>query len=128
MELRGTKFINLKCITVSEFHQGKKSKHMGMKLLETMEEMTQFEMEVPIVYTSCSERTVIETSYYHLTLDKIMREIVPSQMGDYVGLEFYALNVATICKTKKQRPSMRHSKEGEVRECERIIFMSLLEY
>ncbi|XP_058742540.1 uncharacterized protein LOC131615041 [Vicia villosa] len=43
--------------------------------------------------TSSSERTVAEISDYHLTHDKIRKEIVASQRNDYASLGRYALNV-----------------------------------
>lgn len=49
------KFINKKCITLCDFCQGKKSKGLRMKLLETMVEKTQFKVEVLTMDTSSSE-------------------------------------------------------------------------
>lgn len=40
IEPGGSKFINCRWITFSESHQGKKSKNLEMKLLETMVEKT----------------------------------------------------------------------------------------
>lgn len=61
------------------------SKDLGMKLLETMEENTQFEMEVPTMYTNSSEGTITRVSNYPLTRDKVNMKIIPSQRDDEEG-------------------------------------------
>lgn len=43
--------------------------------------------------TSINEVTITRTSNYHLTRDKIKREIIPSQRGGYANLGYYVLNV-----------------------------------
>lgn len=50
-----------------------------MNILETMLENTQFKVEVPTMDASSSEGTIIEASDYHLTYDKVKRNIAPSQ-------------------------------------------------
>lgn len=60
-------------------HQGNKSKDSGMNILETMSENTQFKTEVPTMDASSSEGTIIEPFDYHLTYDKVKRNIVPYQ-------------------------------------------------
>lgn len=52
-----------------------------MKLLTTMEEKTQFDVEVSTIDTSSSEGTIIEASDYHLTRDKARMEIVVAFAG-----------------------------------------------
>lgn len=79
MKPGGSKLINLICITFSETYQGNKSKDSGMNILETMLENTQFKVEVPTMDASSSEGTIIEASDYHLTYDKVKRNIAPSQ-------------------------------------------------
>lgn len=43
--------------------------------------------------TSTRKGTIVDTSDYHLTRDTFMRDIIPSQRYDNVGLECYGLNV-----------------------------------
>lgn len=76
MEHGGLKFINRSCITFSESRQGNNNKGLGMMLLENMEKNTQFEVEVPTIDTNNSDGIVTEASYYHLTHDKLRRNIV----------------------------------------------------
>lgn len=73
-------------------------------------------MNVPIIDTSSNEETIIETSNYHLTYDKVRREIVPSQRDDYACLEFYTLNVARGLKNSNKGSSWRHSKASRVKD------------
>lgn len=65
-----------------------------MKLLETMDKKIQFEVQVPTKDTSSSYRTITEAFDCHLTHDKVMMEIVPSQRDNYADLGFYVFNVA----------------------------------
>lgn len=57
---------------------------------------TQFKVEVPIMKTNSSERTITKVSDYHLTHDKVKREIVPSQRNNYAVLGYYALNMTKV--------------------------------
>lgn len=45
VETGESKFINCRCITFKESHQGEKSNNLGMKLLETTKEKAQFKMK-----------------------------------------------------------------------------------
>ena len=89
----GLKFTNPICINFSDFHHRKKSKDMGMKILENMAEKTQFEVEVPTIDTSNNEGMITKTFAYHFIHDKVGKKIIPSQKGGYAGLGCYTLNV-----------------------------------
>lgn len=56
-----------------------------------MAEKTQFEVDVPTMDSSSIVGTNEKVSYYHLTHDKLMREIVLSQRYNYDGIGCYAL-------------------------------------
>lgn len=56
-------------------------------------EKTLFEVEFPAMHTSSSDLIITEASNCHLIQDKVSREIIQSQRGDYAGLGCYALNV-----------------------------------
>lgn len=69
-----TKFIDRRSITFRESCQGKKSKDMWMKVLDTMAKKTQFEVEFPTMdNSSSSEGTITRISDYHYTHDKERR-------------------------------------------------------
>lgn len=74
--------------------KGKKSKDLGMKLLESRAKKTQFEADVLTIDTSRSEGTITKASDYHLTRDKLRHDIVPSQREGYNGLGCSTLNLA----------------------------------
>lgn len=101
VEPRGLKFLNRKCITPNDFLQKKKIDDIGMNVLETMMEKTQFEVEVPTMDTSSIIGTIIEEYDYHLTRDKVIRDIVRSQRDDYADLEWCSLNVDEWLQNKK---------------------------
>ena len=88
---------------------------MGMKILETIVEKTQFEVKVFTMDSSSSEIRITKTFDYHATRDKIGRKNISSQRDGYTGLGCYALNLLKDCKTHKYGPSRRHSKIGEVK-------------
>lgn len=56
-----------------------------------MVENTWFEMNILVIHTNNSEST--KTFDYHLTCDKVRREIVPCQVYNYDDLCSYTLNV-----------------------------------
>lgn len=49
---------------------------------------------VPTIDTRNDEETITKVFDYHLTHDKVKRDIVPSQRDGYADLACYALNVA----------------------------------
>lgn len=55
---------------------------------------TQYEVKVLTIDTISTKGTIIDTSDYPLTRDKVIRYIVPSQRDDYAFLVCYALNVS----------------------------------
>lgn len=88
-----------------------------MRLLETMVEMTLFEVKVPNLDTSSIKGTITEASEYHLTRDKVRRDIVPSQRENYVDLRYYALNMAKMfqnseIRTFKEASESRWTQDG----------------
>lgn len=113
MESRGSKFIIKRCVTFNEVRKGSKSKDIEMKVLKTMTEKTQFEVEVYVRETmdyeevkahnpSSSERYFIVVSECHLTYDKVRWEIAPSKGYVYDEIGCYALNVAERLKMVKK--------------------------
>lgn len=65
-----------------------------MKFLETITENNQFKVKVLTMDTISSGRTVTEAYDYHLTRDKVRREIILSQTNNYSDFGCYNLNVA----------------------------------
>lgn len=67
-----------------------------MKILETMTYQTEFTVEVLDRDTTSSEEICTMTFNYHLTHNKLRREIVPSHGYNYADLGCYALYVAEL--------------------------------
>lgn len=67
---------------------------MEMKVLETMSQETQFEVEVPVRDTSSSERNFTMIFDNHSTRNEVGTKIILSQQYNYDGASCYALDEA----------------------------------
>lgn len=84
MEHGLSKFFLQKHITLSGSRKRNKSDYLNTKVLETMTMKTLFKVEVSVVDTSISERSITKNIDYHFSCDKIWKEIVPCQRYYYM--------------------------------------------
>lgn len=73
-----SKFIITGCITFREVHKEGENIDLEIKILQTMKDKTQFEVQVSNRKIDPSEGNFTIVSDYHLTHDKVKMEIVPS--------------------------------------------------
>lgn len=73
VEHRGSKLISYRCVIFSKSCQKKKNKDMRMKLLVTIEEKTQFEVEVSTMDTNSSKGVIAKAYDYHQTSDNVIK-------------------------------------------------------